>query len=621
MSKNNQRLLNAKMENKKQRFALRKLSIGVASVLLGTTLTMIGGGTQASASVNDNSNSVSQTSQPATQVTQPSQPTVASENTTPTATSPVTPTEEQGSTAVYFKTRGTGSTPDQQVDMTTVNGTVGSTQTVNVPDHYNLANGQTNTVTINAIPTTINGRPNTLQIPVSQTIYVTPIQSTFRSVIRYVDSNNQTVGVYGPDAYVDLNGEFISNADAVNRVINSNVPNGYRVAQGNVDGTTPFNFGDIVVHVMPNTSSTPTTPTTPVNGATEVLFMDGNNQVDFKLLNGHVGDHQDVSAPAGYKFVSGHEEESVEIKAQTGFAPESKKLQVTPIDSTVHNIIVKYVTEDGRSASIYTPRVTVDLRGEFITNTDDINRIIDNNVPEGYVLDTGHVSSNVPFDGGDIIVYVKPGQTPARPATTQGETLVVFMDNDNQVGLQLLSGTIGDMQSITLPAGYVLEAGQPTKVQIFKKDGYVPTEVKVQVLPIPSSSDDTPADPGNTNQPTNPTQPSDHNNAKPDNQNQGQHENQPADQHQQAKGNKSVDHEAKNASNGQVKSDALIAGHSQKSGSTILKSSQSVAAKTNQAKQKKLPQTGNDQSKSLIGLGIASALTMFGLAGVKKFKY
>lgn len=43
MSKNNQRLLNAKMENKKQRFALRKLSIGVASVLLGTTLTMIGG--------------------------------------------------------------------------------------------------------------------------------------------------------------------------------------------------------------------------------------------------------------------------------------------------------------------------------------------------------------------------------------------------------------------------------------------------------------------------------------------------------------------------------------------------------------------------------------------------
>lgn len=42
MSKNNSQELMRKMANKHQRFGLRKLTVGVASVLLGTTF-MIGG--------------------------------------------------------------------------------------------------------------------------------------------------------------------------------------------------------------------------------------------------------------------------------------------------------------------------------------------------------------------------------------------------------------------------------------------------------------------------------------------------------------------------------------------------------------------------------------------------
>ena len=54
MGKNNQQLMNSKLANQKQRFALRKLTVGVASVLLGTTLTMIGGVQSASADANAN---------------------------------------------------------------------------------------------------------------------------------------------------------------------------------------------------------------------------------------------------------------------------------------------------------------------------------------------------------------------------------------------------------------------------------------------------------------------------------------------------------------------------------------------------------------------------------------
>lgn len=48
MSKNNSREYLRKMEKQRQRFGLRKLSIGVASVLLGTTF-LIGGSTVAHA--------------------------------------------------------------------------------------------------------------------------------------------------------------------------------------------------------------------------------------------------------------------------------------------------------------------------------------------------------------------------------------------------------------------------------------------------------------------------------------------------------------------------------------------------------------------------------------------
>ncbi|MCD7133120.1 LPXTG cell wall anchor domain-containing protein [Limosilactobacillus balticus] len=57
MSKNNTQEYVRKMEQQRQRFGLRKLSIGVASVLLGTTF-IIGGGTVAHADSNVNDNSI-----------------------------------------------------------------------------------------------------------------------------------------------------------------------------------------------------------------------------------------------------------------------------------------------------------------------------------------------------------------------------------------------------------------------------------------------------------------------------------------------------------------------------------------------------------------------------------
>lgn len=137
MGKNNQQLMNSKLANQKQRFALRKLTVGVASVLLGTTLTMIGGVQSASADANGTN--------PAGQQTTDSQ-------------QPQTPAAEQGQTAVYFKTANS----DQQVDYQVISGVVGSTKTVQAPAHYQLANPDDNTVTIQAMPATINGRPNTL---------------------------------------------------------------------------------------------------------------------------------------------------------------------------------------------------------------------------------------------------------------------------------------------------------------------------------------------------------------------------------------------------------------------------------------------------------------------------
>lgn len=49
LSKNNNNLWNEKMEPKKQRFAIKKFTVGVASVLIGTTFAFYAGGNSASA--------------------------------------------------------------------------------------------------------------------------------------------------------------------------------------------------------------------------------------------------------------------------------------------------------------------------------------------------------------------------------------------------------------------------------------------------------------------------------------------------------------------------------------------------------------------------------------------
>lgn len=63
LSKNNNNLWNEKMEPKKQRFAIKKFTVGVASVLIGTTFAFYAGGNSVSAddSVNTDGNTVKET--------------------------------------------------------------------------------------------------------------------------------------------------------------------------------------------------------------------------------------------------------------------------------------------------------------------------------------------------------------------------------------------------------------------------------------------------------------------------------------------------------------------------------------------------------------------------------
>lgn len=667
MGKNNQQLMNSKLANQKQRFALRKLTVGVASVLLGTTLTMIGG--VQSASANGTSPAGQQNTEQANSSPLQMQMQLYSISTHSQ------PAAEQGQTAVYFKTANS----DQQVDYQVISGVVGSTKTVQAPAHYQLANPDDNTVTIQAMPATINGRPNTLQIPESKTIYVTPIQSTYTSIIRYVDSDNHSVGIFTPNVTVDLNGEFITNADDINKVINDNVPTGYHFDYGHVDGTNPFNFGNITVHVLTGAPAQ-TTPST--NGETAVYFMNGDNQVTLQVLTGTVGDSQKISAPAGYKFVSGHKHESVEIQAKTGFMPQSVTFAVTPTTGTFHSII-RYIKPDGTNASFYTPNVDVAYDGEYITNVDAVNDVIKNNVPDGYTITNGLVNGTTPYNFGDILVNVKSGET-TRPTTTEGAITVLFMDNGKQVSLENLSGKIGDKVAFTVPAGYELVSGQPSTVEIQPQTGYAPQEVKIAVQ-IPSTTPSTtpttptnpsttpsthptttskPTNPSNTpsthpttpSKPTNPsTTPSTHTTKPSDHQNQSQpsdhqapttkptdHKTTPAGQQGQTPVNEGkqtptqpVDHNSSNSLNGngqlgqaaanshQNAADQQIATEANNSGQRTNKENVAfsgavlAAAKNNTANNDQLPQTGNNGSEAL-GLGVASLIAMLGLAGYKK---
>lgn len=60
LSKNNNNLWNEKMEPKKQRFAIKKFTVGVASVLIGTTFAFYAGGNSVSAddSINNSGDAV-----------------------------------------------------------------------------------------------------------------------------------------------------------------------------------------------------------------------------------------------------------------------------------------------------------------------------------------------------------------------------------------------------------------------------------------------------------------------------------------------------------------------------------------------------------------------------------
>ena len=379
--------------------------------------------------------------------------------------------------------------------------------------------------------------------------------------------------------------------------------------------------------------------------------MNGDNQVTLQVLTGTVGDSQKISAPAGYKFVSGHKHESVEIQAKTGFMPQSVTFAVTPTTGTFHSII-RYIKPDGTNASFYTPNVDVAYDGEYITNVDAVNDVIKNNVPDGYTITNGLVNGTTPYNFGDILVNVKSGET-TRPMTTEGAITVLFMDNGKQVSLENLSGKIGDKVAFTVPAGYELVSGQPSTVEIQPQTGYAPQEVKIAVQ-IPSTTPST--TPTTPSKPTNPsTTPSTHTTKPSDHQNQSQpsdhqapttkptdHKTTPAGQQGQTPVNEGkqtptqpVDHTSSNSLNGngqlgqaaanshQNAADQQIATAANNSGQRTNKENVAfsgavlAAAKNNTANNDQLPQTGNNGSEAL-GLGVASLIAMLGLAGYKK---